>query len=147
MQLWRISDFADLTGRGGLFREARWHARAHPVVYLADHPASALLEVFAHMEVDRDDLPADYQLLRIECPEDVGFDDSGHLPENWRSELTVTQGIGDRWLEATTTALLRVPSVIVPYTSNWLLNPVHREASRVRILEVLRVRFDPRLFR
>jgi RES domain-containing protein len=144
--LWRISDFADLSGRGGLLGSGRWHSLARPLVYLADHPASALLEILVHLEVDRDDLPADYQVLRVECPDDIVFDDANRLPEQWRSDAAATQGLGDRWLDRQSSALLRVPSAIVPYTWNWLLNPIHRDAARVRTAETIRVSFDPRLF-
>jgi RES domain-containing protein len=105
-----------------------------------------LLEILVHLEVDRDDLPADYQVLRVECPDDIVFDDANRLPEQWRSDAAATQGLGDRWLDRQSSALLRVPSAIVPYTWNWLLNPIHRDAARVRTAETIRVSFDPRLF-
>jgi RES domain-containing protein len=146
VRLWRISDFADLSGQGGLLRAARWHSLAHPLVYLADHPASALLEVLVHMEVDRDDMPEDFQLLAVECPDDVAFDDAGNLPEQWRSDRMVTQGVGDRWINHESSPLLRVPSAIVPYSWNWLFKPDHRDAGRIQIAEAIRVVFDPRLF-
>jgi len=43
------------------------------------------------------------------------------------------------------TSLLRVPSAIVPETSNYLLNPVHADAARITIASATRFRFDPRL--
>jgi RES domain-containing protein len=146
VRLWRISDFADLMGWGGLMRPARWHAMTRPLVYLADHPASALLEILVHLEVDRDDLPTNYQLIAVECPDDIRFDDTAGLPDDWRSNASATQGIGDRWLVRETSALLRVPSAIVPYTWNWLLNPRHRDAGHLWVTEAIRVSFDPRLF-
>jgi len=45
MELWRISNYADLSGAGGLQAAGRWHTRGKRIVYLADHPASALLEM------------------------------------------------------------------------------------------------------
>ena len=57
MRLWRISNHASLTGEGGLYASGRWHTRGQRVVYLADHPASALLEVMVHLEIDAEDLP------------------------------------------------------------------------------------------
>ena len=99
------------------------------------------------MEVDGDDLPSDYQLLAVECPDDVAFDDAGDLPEQWRSDQIVTQGVGDGWLDRESSVLLRVPSAIVPYTWNWLFNPTHQDARRVQVAEAIRVSFDPRLFR
>ena len=50
MELWRISNYADLSGAGdGLLAAGRWHTRGRRIVYLADHPASALLEMLVHM--------------------------------------------------------------------------------------------------
>jgi RES domain-containing protein len=146
MRLWRISDFDDLAGLGGLVAPARWHSMRRPLVYLADHPASALIEVLVHLEVDRDDLPATYQLLAVDIPDSVPHADAEALPPDWRSDGRITQQAGDDWLQAGATALLRVPSAIVPQAWNWLLNPRHSDAAQARVVEVTRVVFDPRLF-
>ena len=69
MRLWRISNHASLSGDGGLYASGRWHTRGRRVVYLADHPASALLEVMVHLEIDAEDLPTHYQLLGVEVPD------------------------------------------------------------------------------
>lgn len=69
MELWRISNYADLSGIGGLRAAGRWHSRGRRIVYLADHPSSAMLEMLVHM--DRDDIPRTYQLLRASVPEDI----------------------------------------------------------------------------
>ncbi len=45
------------------------------------------------------------------------------------------------------TPFARVPSAIVPRTWNYLLNPLHPDAKRLEIAEVIRERFDNRLFR
>jgi hypothetical protein len=42
---------------------------------------------------------------------------------------------------------LRVPSVLVPSESNFLLNPRHPEYTNLVIGEPLPFSFDPRLFR
>ena len=56
MELWRISNYADLSGIGGLRAAGRWHSQGRRIVYLADHESSALLEMLVHM--DRDLMPA-----------------------------------------------------------------------------------------
>ncbi len=82
MRLWRISNYADLTGAGGLTSSARWHSRGTKIVYLADHPASALLERLVHLEIDPEDLPSAYQLLAIEVPDHLAVErvEAGSLP-------------------------------------------------------------------
>jgi RES domain-containing protein len=148
MRLWRISTNPDLLGEGGLFVSGRWHSRGRRVVYLADHPSSALLEVLVHLEVDPEDIPSSYQLLGIDLPDNISVEvvERGELPVDWAEQLLLTRDLGDHWLHEGRTALLRVPSAIVPLTSNWLLNPAHLAAGEARIAERINVQFDPRLF-
>jgi RES domain-containing protein len=147
VRLWRISDFANLSGDGGLLESGRWHSLGRRVVYLSDHPASALLEIIVHLEVHPDDIPDSFQLLTVEVSDDVVFDrvEDGDLSADWRSTPSETQGHGGRWLSVSRTALLRVPSAIVPFAWNWLLNPDHHDMDKVGIADVRRVTFDPRL--
>ena len=139
MRLWRISNYADLTGTGGLFASARWHSKGRRLVYLAENPASALLERIVHLEIDPADLPTGYLLMAVDIPDTMAF---GHvrleeLATDWRENLMVTRTHGDRWLAEGRAALLRVPSALVPLTSNWLLNPTHPDAAKARIAEII----------
>lgn len=145
MELWRISNYADLSGGGGLQAAGRWHTRGKRIVYLADHPASALLEMLVHM--DRDLIPATYRLLRIVVSDGVAVDSIGNdaLVSNWRTQPALTRQIGDQWLDQSATALLQVPSVIVPIGKNFLLNPAHPDAAKVTIAAVVNAPFDTRL--
>jgi RES domain-containing protein len=147
MRLWRISNHASLSGDGGLHASGRWHSRGRRVVYLADHPASALIEVMVHLEIDAEDLPSHYQLLGIEVPDDAAITALGEneLPADWREHIALTRARGDDWLRTGANALLRVPSAIVPEPANYLLNPAHPDVARIGIASALRAAFDPRL--
>lgn len=149
MRLWRISDFVDLSGQGGLLAAARWHSRGRRIVYLADHPASALLEVLVHLEVDAAELPDVLQLLAIDVPDDIAPEsiESANLPADWKQHFSVTRALGDRWLREDGSALLRVPSAIVPAAFNFLLNPAHPDAASAKIAEIIHAPFDTRLSR
>lgn len=145
MDVWRISNYVDLSGNGGIRAAGRWHSRGKRIVYLADHPANALLEMLVHL--DRDIIPTTYRLLKVAVPEAVAIQDINErpLPSDWRSHPAITRELGDLWLDHSSSALLRVPSVIVPSAWNFLLNPVHPDAARVAIDEVVNAPFDPRL--
>lgn len=147
MRLWRISNHASLSGEGGLYATGRWHTRGRRLVYLADHPASALLKIMVHLEIDAEDLPSHYQLLGVDIPDNLPVTtvNESELPKNWRRLVSHTQTLGDNWLREAPAALLRVPSAIVPDTSNYLLNPAHADASRIGIASTTRAAFDPRL--
>lgn len=144
--LWRISNFTDLSGTGGIRVSGRWHHRGRPVVYLADCPATALLEVLVHFELSMDELPEAFTLLRVELPKDVSERDlGGDLPANWSEDNTVTRHMGDAWLKEAETLLLKVPTVIVPHNCNYLFNPLHSDAARVELIH-FEFPVDPRLF-
>jgi RES domain-containing protein len=145
MEPWRISNYADLSGTGGMRAAGRWHSQGKPIVYLADHPSSALLEMLVHM--DRDLIPPTYQLLRIDVPLDVGFErvSTVDLPEEWRANTIASREIGDRWLDQSTSALLQVPSAISEQGQNFLLNPAHPEAAKITVAEAISAPFDERL--
>ena len=149
MILWRISNHANLLGVGGLKSSARWHTKGHPIVYLAESPSCALLETLVHLEIDRDNLPDSYQLLKIEVPDELPFKtvDTVSLAKAWRNDTSQTQEIGDAWLKRHETPLLKISSALSPETWNWLLNPAHPRSTRIRILSVRRHAYDHRLFK
>jgi len=145
MEIWRISNYADLSGIGGLRAAGRWHSQGRRIVYLADHPSSALLEMLVHM--DRDLIPPTYQLLRIDIPPGMKIEavTAGDLAGNWRAEIMESREIGDRWLDRSTSALLQVPSAISERGQNFLLNPAHPDAANVTVAEIFHAPFDARL--
>jgi RES domain-containing protein len=136
MFLWRISNHADLDGAGGLVASARWHTKGHRVVYLAESPAASLIEVLVHLEIDPNDPPRSYKLLKLDVPDSVTIAAVAQdaLPADWARNSLATQSIGDEWLEAGATPLLSFPSAIVPETRNLLLNPRHPDAAKIQVV-------------
>ena len=144
--LWRISNHRSLSGEGGLKYSARWHSAGHRIVYLAESPAGALIEVLVHLELDEADLPPAYTLLRVTVPNGIATTSLKTPRGNaWKSDLTVTRSLGDQWLSQGETALARVPSAILPKTMNLLLNPMHADAQQLTIAEAIPASFDSRL--
>jgi RES domain-containing protein len=144
MLLWRISPFRNLNGEGGLRFSARWHTAGIPVVYLAESPAGALLEICANTAAD--DIPSQFTLLKVVGPdvavEKVALSD---LPSGWITGFDVTRRIGMGWLESRRSALLQVPSALVPETANFLFNPLHPDAAQFQIERAYEYPFDLRL--
>ena len=73
--------------------------------------------------------------------------DDSELPDGWRDHRALTQGIGGDWLASGTSALLGIPSAVMPKSRNYLLNPRHPDAADAVIESVSGVPFDQRLFR
>jgi RES domain-containing protein len=148
MILWRVSNYVTLNGTGGLYVSGRWHTKGHPVVYCTLNPATALLETLVHMEIDSEDRPERFQVLRIEGPDSLSIEkvQVSSLPLHWAEDMSITQAVGDRWLTDGRSLLLQVPSVLVPETWNVLVNPQHSEAHSLKVVAVYEHAFDDRLF-
>jgi RES domain-containing protein len=150
MRLWRVSNYADLSGEGGRRVAARWHERGRPTVYLAEHPALALLETLVHLDIDPDELPSHYQLLTVEAPDTVAVEELSEAERaritDWRHAPQETRTVTRAWFDERRTALLRVPSAIVPAAFNYLLNPLHVDAARISVVARQTAEFDSRLF-
>ena len=148
--LWRISNHGDLAGPGGQKSDGRWHtaARGKRVVYLAEHPAVALVEVLANLEGDPWLFPDTFQLVKIAAAGSVLIEvlNPDTLSGDWRTNLSETQALGDAWLESCRSALLAVPSVPSPESVNYLFNPLHKDAAGLVVVWCKRLRYDKRLF-
>ena len=118
------------------------------MVFLAESPAAAMLEVLVHLKEREEGLPRIYTLLRIETPDDLAVKQlNTKAPTDWKERPEFTRGLGDAWLASQETSLARVPSVLAPQTWNYLLNPLHPDASRLSIEWAKHITYDRRLFR
>jgi RES domain-containing protein len=148
--LWRISNHSDLMGLGGERSDGRWHSatRGKRIVYLAEHPALAVLEALAQLRGNPQLVPDGFQLLKIAVPGEVSLESVDmELPPDWYYKPGATRAAGDRWLAEKRSALLAVPSAVAPESTNYLLNPLHRNAAQVAIEWARGFRHDKRLFR
>lgn len=150
-ELWRVSRFPDLEGRGGEQANARWHtaAKGKRIVYLAEHPALALIEAVVNVRREDRYFPTHYQLMRITVCDGVSTETlpQALLSERWRDKIEETQFAGNAWLEQNSSALLGVPSAPAPESTNYLLNPLHPDAKKLIIEWHRWIEYDKRLFR
>lgn len=138
-----------LTGIGASMTEGyRWNSLNTRMVYTAETRALATLEISVHLDLS-EDLPDDRFYVEIEIPDEiviqeVALDD---LPEDWNSKppTLTTQTIGDDFVTYNEAAILKVPSSIVPQEFNYLINPVHPDSSKIKVLSTSKMMFDSRL--
>ncbi|MBX6742832.1 MAG: RES family NAD+ phosphorylase [Acetobacteraceae bacterium] len=140
MQAWRVgrAAYTDLSGEGARRHGGRWNSPGLPVVYMAEHPALAVLEVRVHLDLPPDLLPDDYALMRVDLPDEP--------PEEVAAMPPDPREAGDDWLRSGRTAVLRVPSAIVPTATNLLLNPRHPRAAEAQVSLTRPFQFDVRLW-
>ena len=146
MILWRVSSYQTLDGVGGLYVSGRWHTKGYPVLYCTLNSATALLETLVHIEIDSEDRPERFQVLRIECPDSLSIEliEALSLHTDWAQDISSTQAIGDRWLSEKRSLLLQVPCLLVPETWNVLVNPQHPEANLLKLGAMYEPAFDAR---
>ena len=73
--------------------------------------------------------------------------DVGALPARWAAVPAPDElaALGTEWLTSRRGVALSVPSAVIPIERNLLLNPLHPEVTRVRIVGDEAFTFDPRL--
>ena len=142
MRLWRISEWTTLDGMGGMAVGGRWNGLGRPIVYTAGSSALALLEVLVRQP--RSSLPPPFQLIEIAVPDQLAVLE--WPPGVPIADKAATIGWGDAFLRAAEAPLARVPSIVAPQSWNYLLNPLHPDASRIRVVAAGRWPWDVRLF-
>lgn len=140
MKVWRVCrvPFADLKGERARIYGGRWNTPGRPLLYTAENPALAVLEVRVHLDLEPDLIPDDYVLVEIES----GPAAIKEILDPPAAPATV----GDRWLSSMETAILKVPSFVVPNSFNVLINPVHPGAASISIQTIKPFDFDKRLW-
>lgn len=136
------------SGDGARLYGGRWTTRGRRTVYTSASAALAILEVLVHIEAPAL-LPA-YVLVPLSIPDDaIQQLDLAALPPDWREYPAPVrlQELGNAWLDAGGTPVLRVPSAIVPAEFNFVLNPAHPGFARILIGDARPYAFDPSLLR
>ena len=134
------------SGEGAREFGGRWNNPGSAVVYTAQYQSLAALEMLVHL--DSSELLQKYVLIAVEFDESlITRVESSALPRQWRSEPPPPEVrlIGDEWILSGTSAVLQVPSALVPGESNSLLNPGHKDFAKLSFGKPLSFRFDPRL--
>lgn len=137
---------AAFVGEGARLYGGRWNSPGVPAVYASESRALALLEVLAGLG-NTAGLDA-YVLIPAHFPESlVTAVNLGTLPEGWDTypPPSAAQGVGNQWIKEGASAVLKVPSVLVPGEWNYVLNPRHPDFSAVRIGPPEPLLLDPRL--
>jgi RES domain-containing protein len=147
--VWRMvtARFAEtaFSGEGARRYGGRWNRKGIPLVYTAGSQSLAMLE----MLVQDQPLRARYVMIPAEIPAALEIEqlDLGRLPSDWRDPAAVEgpRAIGSEWAAGLASAVLAVPSAVIPSETNYLLNPRHPAFDRIAIGEPQELVTDLRL--
>lgn len=125
----------------------RWNSLHTRLVYTAESRALAILEIAVHLVLS-EDLPADRYYAEIDIPATLTIQEVKieNLPDDWSSKAPTltTQTIGDDFVFENKAAILKVPGSIVPQECNYLLNPNHPDARKIKVITKTPMLFDLR---
>jgi RES domain-containing protein len=151
MELYRISQekYADdLSGNGARLFGGRWNSEGLFAIYTSSFRSLALLETLAHTPAKmlREKV---YMLVTLSIPDTIKPEilDKEKLTTGWDAPDTrlFTKKMGDKFLRAKNRLLLAVPSVLMPEEMNFMINPLHTDLKRLRIINKRRIVFDSRI--
>jgi RES domain-containing protein len=136
-------------GEGARRFGGRWSSRGTRVVYTSASLALAALETLVNLH-DRDTL-LEYSFVSAKVPPKLVLPVSefSALPSGWSTSPAplALQRIGDDWVKAGVSAVLEVPSSVIPLELNYLLNPLHPGFDQIKIGQAARFSFDDRLIK
>ncbi|MEM1169419.1 MAG: RES family NAD+ phosphorylase [Cyanobacteria bacterium P01_H01_bin.35] len=139
LTIWRIShkkyiDIA-LTGESYNRSRGRWNSKGTALIYTSATLSLATLETLVCMEIEN--FGNIFVSISVRIPDNFPIKqvDESLLPHNWRDTPSpeALASIGDKWLTSKTTAVLRVPSAIIPQEYNYLINPLHPDFEKISI--------------
>lgn len=137
---------ADLSGAGAAASPGRWNRPGERVVYAAPTLAMAVLETAAH--IDDGGLPLNKYVVAIDVPDAMWAARTvlaaDALPGGWDA---IPHGLasiaaGSAWYASGETALLELPSVIVPEETVVLINAEHPDAAALRATVTRRLQYN-----
>jgi RES domain-containing protein len=155
--LWRIATDTptyqadDLSGAGAKATGGRWNETGISIVYTSETRALACLETVVHLSAGG--LPLNRYLVEITIPDEVWANAQVNPPVSlrvgWDAEPAgqVSIQFGTDWARSKKSALLVVPSAIVPEESNILIDPEHRDSARITATKRRKWLYDPRLIK
>ena len=128
-------------------REARWNSNGMRMIYTAQSRALACLENVVHR--GSKGLNMHFKVMIIQIPDEVAIKtiNPKKLPKNWSESIRCAscKAIGDKWLKSYETAVLKIPSAIVASEHNYLINPMHEDFSKIKLIRTEPFHFDKRI--
>jgi RES domain-containing protein len=134
---------AAFSGEGARRYGGRWNSAGVALVYSSSSISLAILEWRAHLT----QWPAPPSvIIRIEFDASLVWSPA-KLPANWKRWPCpkTTAAVGDTWVRSGTSAVLKLPSAVVPTEFNYILNPAHPDFGKISLGRPQVFKADPRL--
>ena len=125
----------------------RWNGNGRKVIYCAESIALAFLENMVRRQgVGFND---DFKTMILEIPDDLKIKTiiADDLPPGWRTfiDYDKCQPFGNTWYDDGIVPILKVPSAVLPDSSNYVINSLHADFKRIKLVKVTDLIPDQRI--
>ena len=136
----------DISGSGAKLNGSRWNTKGMPMLFTAEQISLATLEMLVHINFV--EIPDSFHLLFISVPDEAPKVEIkiSNLKSSWKNDDDYTAVIGDEFLREKNSLFLKVPSAVIVEEHNYIINPLHKDFSKVKIIKSKPFAFDKRFF-
>lgn len=121
-------------GEGAFRYGGRWNSPGTRLLYTAGSLSLAVLEMLVHLNDEEILLSYSYAEAKFDDKYIIAVEDFQKLPENRTASPAPPpeiQRIGDDWVRSGASAVLRVPTSLLPVEYNYLINIEHPDFRKV----------------
>jgi RES domain-containing protein len=150
MIVYRISNAAfsdDISGTGAKLNGARWNSKGVPVLYTAQFISLAVLEMLVNTNFKDYGIALDLMYINFPDAQTITNIDLKNLKTNWRDDFEYTRYMGDEFFKQKESLILKVPSSVIQEEYNYLVNPLHAEFKKIKLVKTKSFWPDERLFK
>lgn len=117
--------------------KGRWNGEGKKVIYCAESIPLAFLENMVRRQgVGFND---DFKIMIIELPDDLKITliHPSDLEGGWRDfkDFSKCQPSGNKWYEEAQAAILKVPSAVLPDAFNYVINTIHPDYKKIKLVD------------
>lgn len=149
MKLYRIgrTKFAkDLSGEGARLHGGRWNHKLTSCIYTSENRALAVLEYTVNVNIE--DIPRALSITTYETNDlDIQLIKLAELPGDWTAfpASSTTKSFGTDLLNNAESAIIKIPSAVILEECNYILNPLHPDFKKIKIIGVKDFVYDIRI--
>ena len=150
MIVYRISNAAysdDISGIGAKINGSRWSSKGIQVLYTSQQISLAVLEMLVNTNFKDYTIALDLMYISFPDTEPITEIDLRHLKTNWKDDFGYTRYIGDEFFNQKESLILKVPSAVIQEEYNFIINPLHKDFNKIKIIKTKSFWPDERLFK
>lgn len=125
----------------------RWASAGRPVLYCAENIPLAFLENMVRRQGVG--FNHDFKIVFVDIPDDllISYVEERNLDPEWRNayDYQYCQPIGNKWFDDLRMPVLKVPSAVMPESNNYVINTLHPDFKKIKIVAVTELMPDARI--